>query len=307
MNLTNSSTNKLATPKALGDFTFSTPFKAISNYGLNAGGWSSFGKFPRQVADVNGDGRADIIGFGDGATFVSLGKSNGTFGSPFQAISNYGVTAGGWSSFDKFPRQVADVNGDGRADVIGFGDGATFVSLGQSSGTFGSPFQAISNYGVTAGGWSSFGKFPRQVADVNGDGRADVIGFGDGATFVSLGQSSGTFGSPFQAISNYGVTAGGWSSFNTYPRQVADVNGDGRADIIGFASDGVYVSLSQYSPPTISINNLTVTEGNSGNKLTNFTVNLSKPSSKIVTVNYLTSNGTAISNRLLRKPISILQ
>jgi len=70
----------------------------------------------------------------------------------------------------------------------------------------------------------------------------------------------------------------------------------GRADIVGFAHDAVVVALSQYSPPTISINNLTVTEGNSGNKLTNFTVNLSKPSSKTVTVNYLTASGTAISN-----------
>ncbi|MEB3355725.1 MAG: calcium-binding protein, partial [Synechococcales bacterium] len=36
---------------------------------------------------------------------------------------------GGWSSFDQYPRQLADVNGDGRADIIGFGETNVFVSL----------------------------------------------------------------------------------------------------------------------------------------------------------------------------------
>jgi hypothetical protein len=35
-----------------------------------------------------------------------------------------------------------------------------------------------------------------------------------------------------------------WSDFNTYPRVVADVNGDGKADIIGFSHSGVVVALS---------------------------------------------------------------
>jgi hypothetical protein len=35
-------------------------------------------------------------------------------------------------------------------------------------------------------------------------------------------------------------------SQDTYPRAVADVNGDHRADIVGFGNTGVYVSLSRY-------------------------------------------------------------
>lgn len=109
------------------------PFGQHAGYAVNAGGWSSFDRYPRQVADVNGDGRADIIGFGQSATIVSLGQSNGTFATPIVAIAQYAVSVGGWSSFDKYPRQVADVNGDGKADIIGFGDGVTFVSLAKTS------------------------------------------------------------------------------------------------------------------------------------------------------------------------------
>ncbi len=248
-----------------GDSLFNTPIVGINIYSVSGGGWSSFDKFPRQVADVNGDGRADIIGFGQNATFVSLGQANGTFANAITAINIYSVTGGGWSSFDKFPRQVADVNGDGRADIIGFGQNATFVSLGQANGTFANAITAINIYSVTGGGWSSFDKFPRQVADVNGDGRADIIGFGQNATFVSLGQANGTFANAITAINIYSVTGGGWSSFDKFPRQVADVNGDGRADIIGFGQNATFVSLGQangtFANAITAINIYSVTGG----------------------------------------------
>src|SRR5690606_7457192 len=38
------------------------------------------------------------------------------------------------------------------------------------------------------------------------------------------------------------TAVGGWSDDDRYPRQVADVNGDGRADIVGFGEAGVYVA-----------------------------------------------------------------
>ena len=38
--------------------------------------------------------------------------------------------------------------------------------------------------------------------------------------------------------------AGGLSSENTYPRHLADINGDGAADIVGFGNAGVYDALS---------------------------------------------------------------
>ncbi len=42
----------------------------------------------------------------------------------------------------------------------------------------------------------------------------------------------------------YAPEAGGWSSDDSYPRQLADVNADGRADIVGFGNAGVWVALA---------------------------------------------------------------
>jgi hypothetical protein len=46
---------------------------------------------------------------------------------------------------------------------------------------------------------------------------------------------------PTSELANYTI-GGGWTSQNQYPRQLADVNGDGMADIVGFGADGVAAS-----------------------------------------------------------------
>ncbi|NEQ41553.1 MAG: VCBS repeat-containing protein, partial [Okeania sp. SIO3I5] len=102
---------------------------------------------------------------------------------------------------------------------------------------------AYREFGFRKGGWSSQDKYPRQVADVNGDNRADIVGFANDGVYVSLGKTDGTFASHKLAYSQtFTFGKGGWSSQNKYPRQVADVNGDSRADIVGFANNGVYTA-----------------------------------------------------------------
>src|SRR5262245_10578660 len=64
-------------------------------------------------------------------------------------------------------------------------------------------------------------------------------------------------------------------------------NGDGTA---GGMSGTITVNAAA---PTLAINDVTVTEGNSGTVNANFTVRLSAASTQTVTVKYATANGTA--------------
>jgi hypothetical protein len=235
------------------DGSFQPAILGITAFGTSAGagGWSSNNAFPRTLADVNGDHRADIIGFGDGGAIVALANANGTFQSPVLGINAFGssAAAGGWSSFDQYPRAVADVNGDGGADIVGFGDSGVFVALATGGGHFAQPQMVLNAFGssAAAGGWSSFDQFPRELADINGDGRADIVGFGGSGVFVALATAGGNFAQPQFVLNSFGssAAAGSWSSFDQFPREVAEVNGDGRADIVGFGSSNVFVSLGQ--------------------------------------------------------------
>jgi FG-GAP-like repeat len=137
------------------------------------------------------------------------------------------------------------VNGDGMADIVGFGNAGVYVSLATGGGSFAAPVFTLSSFG-TAGGWTSENLYPREVADVNADGRADIVGFGGTGIYVALANADGTFDLPTTDLNAFGAgpSAGAWTSEDQYPRLLADVNADGRTDIAGFGYNGMYVSQS---------------------------------------------------------------
>ncbi|GAB7045578.1 FG-GAP-like repeat-containing protein [Catenuloplanes indicus] len=221
-----------------GDGTFGTPHLAVPNLGYDAGGWR-VERHPRFVTDVTGDGRADIVGFGDGGVWVARNNGDGTFAAPVLTVPNFGYTAGGWR-VERHPRFLADTTGDGRPDIVGFGDGGVWVSRNDGNGGFGAPTLVVPNFGYAAGGWR-VEKHPRYVQDLTGDGRADIVGFGDGGVWVSLNNGDGTFAPPRMVIANFAYDAGGWR-VEKHPRVLADITGDGRPDIVGFGDGGVWTA-----------------------------------------------------------------
>ncbi|WP_052754523.1 BPSL0067 family protein [Calothrix sp. 336/3] len=210
------------------------------------GGWTNNNDFPRMMADVNGDGRADIVGFGENQVFVSLGNGNGTYQTAITSSpvgGGFTKARGGWTNNNDFPRMMADVNGDGRADIVGFGENQVFVSLSIGNGTFHAAIASSPGFTKNRGGWTNNNDFPRMMADVNGDGRADIVGFSNSQVFVSLGNGNGTFQTAITSSPGF-TKSWSWANNNDFPRMMADVNGDSRADIIGFHETLVYVSLS---------------------------------------------------------------
>jgi hypothetical protein len=139
---------------------------------------------------------------------------------------------------------LADVNGDGKKDVVGFYYDGVYVSL--STGTGFSALQKwVNGYGSSDGwNWNK----PRFLADANDDGKDDVIGFGTDGVRVSL-STGAAFTTPALVVNNFGTDAGGWGE-TFYPRTVADINGDHKADVVGFGGYGVWVSLSTTPTPS---------------------------------------------------------
>jgi hypothetical protein len=70
-----------------------------------------------------------------------------------QPFPVYGWVEVRWATVDRHLRFLADITGDGRADIVGFGDDGVWVSLSQGDGTFTAPRLVVGNFGAVAGGW----------------------------------------------------------------------------------------------------------------------------------------------------------
>lgn len=143
-------------------------------------GWQ-VSRHERRVADVDGDGKDDVIGFADDGVHVALSTGDG-FGANRLWIADFGYIAGGWR-VGVHDREVADVNGDGMADVVGFGSSGVLVALSNGNGF--DPIGFWSDDFGSTDGWNA-SRDDRIVADVNGDGMADLVCIGETGTSIAL-------------------------------------------------------------------------------------------------------------------------
>lgn len=207
----------------------------LPHFGLGAGGWNT-NIHIREVIDLNNDGLGDIVGFGNAAVYVSTSTGTG-FNDPVNWTPGYGSNNG--FTIDDHPRLFGDFNNDNLNDFVAFANAITVVE--ESTGT---SFEKNTDFDLVHfhnnQGWT--GLTPRLVGDVDGDGYDDdVVGFGISDVEVVTSDGS-TFSSVDSWTTNF-TSDEGWST-NFHIRQLADVNGDGMDDVVGFAHEGVRVGIS---------------------------------------------------------------
>ena len=138
------------------------------------------------------------------------------------------------------PRLLGTLTRSGFADIVGFGACGMWTALGNGDGTFQDPVVVNSDFGLDAGGWQ-VDKHPRFLADLNKDGLADVVGFGDDGVWTALGNGDGTFQSAGFALNDLGYNQG-WR-VEKHPRFALDIDDDGFADVIGFGDTYVWSAI----------------------------------------------------------------
>lgn len=209
--------------------TFLPPQSLSRNIEVTTG-WPA--SWSQKTGDVNGDGRSDIVLLADSGIHVSL--SNGSGFDPLTTWTKDFTTAGEQQSL--FSYQLADVNGDGKDDLIYFPPGGVIVMLSEGQ-KFGLSAYWTRSF-KSADGWLA--SWPIEIVDVDGDKMADIVGFSPGGVLISLSDGR-KFGA--DAYWTQAFTIGvDWQE--SWPRMIGDVNADGKADLVGISDQGVIVSLS---------------------------------------------------------------
>ena len=206
-----------------GDGTFQAPISTASGAALG----------PVAAADLNGDGKTDVAGVFNNSLLVYLSKGDGTFsaGVPY----NLGSLPNGAAIVS-----FGDFNGDGKTDILvslsGLAGtttlGQEIVLLGNGDGTFQAAKRSLGLYSPET----------LVTSDFNGDGKADLAintltvckvsdcsSIIQGGVYLLAGNGDGTFQAPTLIIPGSSST-----SSTYYPRSLvaADMNGDGKADLI---------------------------------------------------------------------------
>jgi hypothetical protein len=222
--------------------------------------WVGAAPWDTAVADVNGDGRADVLVAGENGLAVLLGNGNGTL----RRMALYD-TAGKLRT----GLAVADLNHDGKPDAVmaSLEGNSISVLLNKGDGSF---VRAGEYFGIPQA-------FKVAAGDVDGDGIPDVAvsTYSGTKLYVLHGNGDGTLGTPkaytvpessnsvhiadFDGDGRNDISVDSYFGFVTviygtgvvksYPtadawgHAVADLNGDGRPDLV----------TSNYDSPTMSV------------------------------------------------------
>ncbi len=187
-----------------------------------------------RFADVDGDGRQDLIVVSAAAATVSVFRNTSSSGSiSFASRVDYSTTASGLAPIEV---TVADYDGDGMPEMAVSASFSNTIIVFQNASSPGTI-----NFGTGVAFAANTGAFGITSADFDGDGKVDIAAVDTGSATVSVFRNTSTTGT---INSGSFATAVDFSTGTTpIDVEAADIDGDGKIDILATNSTSGTVSV----------------------------------------------------------------
>ncbi len=192
----------------------------------DASGWNEADFSTIRLADVDGDGRADLCA--RGAAGFTCHRSTGKDFIPWPTLAALSDAAGFADPSRYATMRMGDVDGDGRADLCArFPEGMACFRAGEHA----FDERLVGPAWSDASGFAAWQRWSTiRLADVDGDGRADLCALENEGFRCALSDGRG-FGAK---VMGPALAVGGEGSAHRErpgSLRMADLDGDGRADL----------------------------------------------------------------------------